>query len=57
VGCGFDSQPDDLDFPAKCFVHGLDTLKVLPDVLLVLLDSFKNCQIVLKNSAISYLHC
>ena len=41
VGWGFDSQPDDFDPPAKCFVLRLDTLKILPDVLLVLLDSFK----------------
>ena len=41
VGWGFDSQPDDFDPPTRYFVLRLDTLKILPDVLLVLLDSFK----------------
>jgi len=41
VGWGFDSQPDDFDPPTRCLVLRLDTLKILPDVLLALLDSFK----------------
>jgi hypothetical protein len=38
---GFDSQPYDLESPAKCFVLELDTLKILPDVLLILIDNLK----------------
>jgi len=57
AGWGFDSRPDDLDSPVKCFVLRLDILEIQPDVLLVLPDIFKICQIVLISWPVSYLYC
>jgi septal ring factor EnvC (AmiA/AmiB activator) len=50
VGWGFDSQPDDLDPLAKRFVLRLDTPKILPDVLLSLLDNINSTRDHIKST-------